>query len=168
MYGHGRRPDLFGCIEQPPVQQNTRHSPFNRCCLDCYHWYNTCTQRDLLCGRVPGYTVLVLVWQCIYDISDRDIQRAAAMWSYTPRSGTHQHLWSRIWKLFGLWMAAYGGEDRFTIAGRDCAEATEYKIPELYLILFYPLTQIASVMQLKVKVKHWPITFTRQAVAVVS
>lgn len=69
---------------------------------------------------------------------------------------------------FGLWMAAYGGEDRFAIAGRDCPEATEYKIPELYLILFYPLTQIASVMQLKVKVKHWPITFTTQAVAVVS
>jgi len=68
----------------------------------------------------------------------------------------------------GLWMAAYGGEERFTLAERDCEDVPRHKIPELYLILFYPLTQIAAMMQLRVMVKHWPATFMTQAVAVVS
>lgn len=59
------------------------------------------------------------------------------------------------------------GEERFDLAGRDCEEATSYKIPEMYLILFYPLTQIAAMMQLRVKVKHWPAAFMTQAVAAV-
>mmetsp|Transcript_30423 Transcript_30423/g.73931 ORF Transcript_30423/g.73931 Transcript_30423/m.73931 type:complete len:588 (+) Transcript_30423:119-1882(+) len=68
----------------------------------------------------------------------------------------------------GLWIAAYGGEERYALAGTACSGNSDYEIPKLYLLLFYPITCVTALMQIRVKLRHWPIALMTQAVAVVS
>lgn len=68
----------------------------------------------------------------------------------------------------GLWIAAYGGENRYELAQRDCSDAPDYQISDVYLLLFYPLLQITALMQIRVKLRHWPVALLTQAVAVVA
>lgn len=68
----------------------------------------------------------------------------------------------------GLWIAAYGGSERYTLAGTKCGENAEYEIEEIYLLLFYPITCVTALMQIRVQLRHWPITLLTMGVAVSS
>jgi hypothetical protein len=66
----------------------------------------------------------------------------------------------------GLWIAAYGGSDRFTKAGRSCSSELDYRIEGGWVSVLYILSGVAACMQLKVKLRHFPLCMFLQFVAV--
>jgi uncharacterized membrane protein YjjP (DUF1212 family) len=67
--------------------------------------------------------------------------------------------------VIGVWMAAYGGPDRFElILDQDCS-ALSGQISDYLLILLYPAVSIGALMHMRISPKHWIICLIVQFVA---
>jgi len=70
--------------------------------------------------------------------------------------------------VIGVWMASYGGEDRFdNILNQDCSKLENPVHPAIYIIIL-PLLSIGVFMHLRISPKHWVISMVVVVVAVSS
>ena len=65
----------------------------------------------------------------------------------------------------GLWLAWYGGGDRFDLASQDCDNLDD-QVPLSATWIFYLLTMFGALMELRVGLREWPICIAVQIVAV--
>jgi hypothetical protein len=67
--------------------------------------------------------------------------------------------------VIGVWMAGFGGPDRFDkLLVQDCS-ALSGQTPEYLLLLLYPAFSVGALMQLRISPRHWIICLTVQFVA---
>lgn len=69
--------------------------------------------------------------------------------------------------VIGVWMAAYGGADRFQLILGDC-QNLKHVIDPIWYTLLYPLLAVGALMQMRVAPRHWPVCLFTQLVAVKS
>jgi hypothetical protein len=70
--------------------------------------------------------------------------------------------------VIGVWMAAYGGPDRFeNILDQDCS-MLQAKVSDYWYFVLYPIVSMGALMQMRVSVRHWGLCLVVQFVAVAS
>jgi hypothetical protein len=70
--------------------------------------------------------------------------------------------------VIGVWMAGYGGHDRFeNILNQDCS-MLQAKVSDYWYFVLYPIVSMGALMQMRVSVRHWGICLVVQFVAVAS
>jgi hypothetical protein len=70
--------------------------------------------------------------------------------------------------VIGVWIAAYGGPDRFEkILDQDCS-MLQAKVSDYWYLVLYPIVAMGALMQMRVSVRHWGLCLVVQLVAVAS
>lgn len=66
--------------------------------------------------------------------------------------------------LIGVWIAAYGGDGRWEAVEEPCSMKEGQISNNLWLLLLFPLSAIACLLQFRVKLVHFPLCFVVQCV----